>query len=291
VDYIVGNLGDNSFFRATDEYPVNIYAKDFDKNGSLEAIVTVFLKDRTGVKKEYPALNRDDIVSQLPPLKKKFLRYKDFANADIHQMFTDEEMQGALILHANNFRSCFIRNNGNGKFELHPLPSLAQLGPLNGMVTDDFNNDGNLDAALTGNDYGNEVTDGRYDALNGLVLLGDGKGNFAAQTILQSGLFIPEDAKALIRLRGNDARYFIAASQNRGPLKLFSLKTSNKLIPLQSFDVSALITFRNGKKQEREISYGSSFLSQSSRFLSVGDNMSSVLVKSSDGKTRLINLQ
>jgi hypothetical protein len=292
IDYIVGNLGQNSFFRASDQYPVNVYAKDFDKNGSLDAIVTVFLKDSNGVKKEYPALNRDDIVSQLPALKKKFLTYKEFASADIHQMFTEDEMKGALVLHANNFKSCYIKNNGNGKFELHPLPAMAQLGPLNGMITDDFNNDGNLDVAIAGNDYGNEVTDGRYDALNGVVLLGDGKGNFRAETILHTGLFIPGDAKALIKLRGTGDNYLLAVSQNRGPLKLFNHKNPNqKLLPIQSSDISALLIYTDGKKQKREIDYGSSFLSQSGRFLSVDSNIVSVEIKDTKGKTRKISLR
>jgi hypothetical protein len=292
IDYIAGNLGENSFFRASDQYPVNVYAKDFDKNGSLDAIVTIFLKDKNGVKKEYTALNRDDIVSQLPPLKKKFLTYKAFANADIHQLFTPDEIKGALVLHANNFKSSYIKNNGNGKFELHPLPPIAQLGPLNGMIADDFNSDGNLDVAITGNDYGNEVSDGRYDALNGLVLLGDGTGNFTAQTILQSGFFVPGDAKALIKLRNADNNYFLAASQNRGPLKLFNSKSQNqKIIPLQPFDVSAILTYRSGKKQKREINYGSSFLSQSSRFLNIDNNIVSVEIKDSKGNIRKISLQ
>jgi hypothetical protein len=290
-DYIAGNLGGNSFFRASDQYPVNMYAKDFDKNGSLDAIITIFLKDKNGIKKEYTALNRDDIVSQLPPLKKKFLTYKDFANADIHQMFTADEMKGALVLHANNFKSCYIKNNGEGKFELLPLPAMAQLGPLNGMIADDFNSDGNLDVAITGNDYGNEVSDGRYDALNGLVLLGDGAGNFITQTILQSGFFVPGDAKALIKLRGADNNYLVAASQNKGPLKLFNHKSPNqKLIPLQPLDVSVLVIYKNGKKQKREVNYGSSFLSQSGRFLNVDNNVVSVEIKDTKGNMRKINL-
>ena len=292
IDYIAGNLGENSFFRASDQYPVNLYAKDFDKNGSLDVVVTVFLKDKNGIKKEYTALNRDDIVSQLPPLKKKFLTYKDFANADIHQMFTADEMKDALVLHANNFKSCYIKNNGNGRFELFSLPAMAQLGPLNGMITDDFNSDGNLDIAITGNDHGNEVTDGKYDALNGLVLLGDGKGNFAAQTILQSGFFVPGDAKALIKLRSADNNYLLAASQNRGSLKLFHHKSANqRLIPLQVPDISAVLGYRNGQKQKREINYGSSFLSQSSRFLNIDNNVVSVEITDTKGNIRKISLQ
>jgi hypothetical protein len=169
---------------------------------------------------------------------------------------------------------------------------MAQIGPLNGMIAEDFNDDGNLDVAITGNDYGNEVSDGRYDALNGLVLLGDGAGNFTAQTILQSGFFVPGDAKALINLRGANNNYFLAASQNRGPLKLYNSNSQNqKIIHLQPFDVSAILTYRNGKKQKHEINYGSSFLSQSSRFLTVDNNIVWVEIKDSKGNMRKVSLQ
>jgi hypothetical protein len=144
---------------------------------------------------------------------------------------------------------------------------------------------------ITGNDYGNEVTDGRYDAINGLVLLGDGQGNFITQTILESGFFVPGDAKALIKMRGAGNNYLVAASQNRGPLKLFNHKNPNqRLIPLQPLDVSALVIYKNGKKQKREANYGSSFLSQSSRFLNVDNNVASVEIKDTKGNMRKINL-
>ncbi len=292
IDYIVGNLGQNSFFRASDEYPVSIYAKDFDGNGSIDAIVSLYLKDQKGVKKEYTALSMDDIINQLPGLRKRFLTYKQFASADVHQIFPEDQMKGALILHANNFKSCYLKNNGNGKFDLIPLPDLAQMAPLNGMVVDDFNGDGYLDVAITGNDYGNEVSNGRYDAMDGLVLLGDGKGNFSTEPISQTGLFIPGDAKAIVKLKGTDNNYLIAASQNRGPLKLFSHKSeSQKLIPLQQTDKTVLITLADGKKRMEELYFGNSFLSQSSRFLLVDKNVVSLDVKDFNGKVRRINLQ
>ena len=294
IDYIVGNLGANSFFRASDKYPVSVYAKDFDNNGSTDAILTVFLKDRNkdAVRKEYTAMNRDDIVSQLPGVRKKFLTYKEFAGADVHQIFPEDQMKGALVVHANNFKSCYLRNDGKGKFELIPLPDEAQMAPLNGMVVDDFNGDGNLDVALNGNDFGNEVFDGRYDAMNGLLLLNDGKGDLKPQTILQSGIFIPGDGKALIELKGPGQAYLLAASQNRGPLKLFKRNnTTQKVIPLQQSDRLVLLTLANGKKRREELYFGNSFLSQSSRFLTVDKNVASVEVQDSKGKNRLINLQ
>jgi hypothetical protein len=230
-------------------------------------------------------------VSQLPSVRKQFLLYKDFANADVHQMFPDDQMKGAVVSHANNFKSCFLKNLGNGKFELRALPDEAQISSLNGMVVDDFNDDGNLDVAISGNDYGNEVFNGRYDAMNGLVLLGDGNGNFAPQTILQSGIFVPGDAKALIELRGQNNKYLLVASQNRGPLKIFAHKKSvQRFIPVQQTDKEVFLTLANGKKRKEEVYFGNSFLSQSSRFLNVDEKIRAIEVRSSDGTMRRINL-
>jgi hypothetical protein len=221
MDYVIGNLGLNSFYRAGADYPVNIYANDFDGNGDTESIVTIYLKDQDGTKKEFPAFNRDDIISQLPGLKKKMLTYKEFGKADIHTIFSGEQLKDALKISMNEFASGVIVNKGGGKFSFVPLPAVAQLAPIFGMVTDDFNKDGDLDIALTGNDYGNEVTNGRYDALNGLVLKGDGSGHFKAMSIAESGLYIPGNGKALVKVKGRGDSYLLVASENRGRVRVF----------------------------------------------------------------------
>ena len=288
IDYIAGNLGENSFYRASNEYPVSVYGKDFDNNKSFDAITTLYLKDPEGNKKEYTSQNRDDIVEQLPPLKKKFLTYKDFGNADFNGLFSADELKGAMHLKANNFKTSFIKNMGGGKFELMPLPALAQLAPVYGMVVDDFNNDGNLDVLMSGNDFGTEVTNGRYDAMNGLLLLGNGKGGFATQTILQSGILILGDAKALIKLK-SDNGYLIASSQNKGPLKIFSRKDSaQKLVSLDANDRAVLITLNNGAVRKEELYYGNSFLSQSSRFITIGPNVNKAEAVNSKGVKRVV---
>ncbi len=288
IDYIAGNLGLNAFIKGSQKEPVKIYAKDFDGNGTSDAILTLFLKDQQGVKHEYTAMNRDDIVSQMPGLKKQFNEYKAFAAADFNQIFTPEQLKGAYTLQANNLASCYIQNDGNGKFTVKPLPPLAQMAPLNGMQVGDFNADGNLDVALLGNDYGNEVSAGRYDAMNGLILLGDGAGNFTPQTILQSGFYVPGDAKALVALRNGTGHLLLAASQNQGAVKVFKSNTDERLLPVTADDKLAYITLQNGKQRKQELYFGTSFLSQSARFVEMNKNVKSVAIVNGKGEKRNI---
>ncbi|RYY22268.1 MAG: RNA-binding protein, partial [Chitinophagaceae bacterium] len=289
IDYVVGNLGENSFYKASEKYPLNIYAKDFDGNGSVDAITTTWLKDQQQNLKEYTVHNKDDINSQLPVLKKKFLSYKSFAVAEFKDLFSDTERKDMLHLNASNLQSFYIKNLGKGKFGFLPLPEAAQLAPVYGMVADDFNQDGNLDLSLVGNDFGTEVTNGRYDAFNGLILLGNGQGAFQPQTLLQAGFYVPGDAKALVKLRDAKGSYLLAASQNRGLLKVFRQKQTQSSIGLNASDKFAIIYLKNGQQRKEEFYYGTSFLSQSARFIQVNGFMDKVEI--SDGKTlRTINL-
>lgn len=292
MDYIAGNLGLNSFYRASDKYPVSIYAKDFNSDGNYDAVPTLYLpaSQTNPEKKEYPAPVRDDMAKQMISFKSRFQNYKSYATATFAEMFTKEELQGALKLEANYFSNSFVKNLGNGKFSILPLPTPVQFSCINGMVAEDFDRDGNLDIVINGNDYGTEVSLGRYDACNGLLLKGDGNGSFIPQNILQSGVFIPGNGKALVKLRSGNGNCLLAASQNKGLLKVFALKQNIKTIPLESSDVSVLVTYKSGKTQKREINYGSSFLSQSGRFLNIDDNVASVEIKDSKGKVRSIRM-
>jgi hypothetical protein len=267
IDYIVGNLGLNSFYRASPQYPVRAYAKDFDHNGIYDMIPSLYLPDQHGVLREFPAEGRDDMLKQINALRRKFPTYKEFAVATMDQVLSPEDRKGALILEANEFRTCWLRNEGGGRFSIHPMPMPVQYSMINGMVVDDFDEDGNLDILMTGNDYGTEPLVGRYDALNGLLLKGDGKGNFIPQSIQQSGIYIPGNGKALAELKGAGGQTLIAAGQNRGYLKLFSLRRSAPLIPVRDAASDFLISLRNGQQRRQEIYYGASFLSQSGRYL------------------------
>ena len=289
TDYIIGNAGLNTFYQASDQYPVNITAKDFDNTGSYVAIPSVFLPDINGDKKEFPAMGKDDVTQQLPGLKKRFLTYKPFALATMDEVLTPEQRKDAQRLKANMLQSCYLRNDGGGKFTLIPLPNEAQISTINGMVVDDFDDDGNLDVLINGNDYGTEASTGRYDAMNGLMLKGNGKGNFIPQTILQSGIYIPGNGKALVKLVSASGGYWLAATQHNDKLKLFQLKQKATIIKVNPDDISAVIKYSNGSIQKEEFYYGSSFLSQSGRFLKINKNVMEVLITNSKGISRKIS--
>jgi hypothetical protein len=286
MDYIVGNMGLNSLYQASDSFPVYMTAKDFDNNGKYAGIPSLFLPDQQGLKREFPAQGRDDITRQLFSLKRRFDNFKKYAVATMGDVLSPEQWNGALRLKATMLQSCYLRNEGGGKFTMIPLPVEAQFSMVNGMVADDFDGDGNLDLLINGNDYSTSVGIGQYDAFYGLLLKGDGAGNFKPLPMLESGVCIPGDGKALIRLRGTNNRYIIAASQRQGNLELFELKKKQGMVTIGPDDRYALLSLKNGKIQRQELNQGSSFLSQSSSFLSIGDQVMSVRIADKKGALR-----
>ncbi|MBV9987183.1 MAG: VCBS repeat-containing protein, partial [Chitinophagaceae bacterium] len=276
IDYIVGNLGHNSFFRASEKYPVAVTAADFDKNGTLDAIPSLYLPAADGTKKEFPEPLRDDLVKQMISMRTIFQNYKTYANATLDQVLTEAQRKNALRVEANYFSSVYLQNDGHGKFTVTELPFDAQLSVLNGMVVDDLDGDGNLDVLINGNDYGTEVSVGRYDALNGLLLKGDGKGHFTPLSILQSGIYLPGNGKGLVKLANAKGNLLIAASENRGPLKLFECRNGRTSIPVKPADAAAMLTLKTGAVRRQELYYGASFLSQSGRALLLSPAVRSV---------------
>ncbi|MEO5892653.1 MAG: VCBS repeat-containing protein [Ferruginibacter sp.] len=266
IDYVAGNLGQNSFLQPSEKYPVRIYAGDFDKNGTPDFLASLYLKDQHGILKEFPAANRDEVIEQLPSLKKQFLTYKQFGEAAINQLLP-ADLSTTLILTATNFKTCFIRNNGQGKFSLAALPVEAQFAPVYGMIAEDFDNDGKPDLVLCGNDYGTEVTNGRYDALAGLLLLGNGDGTFKAVAASESGISVTGDVKAMVHFKGAGNTSLVAVSQNRGPLKLFRSRKKGQVLSFKKEELYAIVYQADGKKRKIEHYFGSSFLSQSAAMI------------------------
>lgn len=277
-DFVVGNLGENNSHHPTAEKPVKIYAKDFDTNGSIDPITFAYYKNREGNYNSFPSHYWGDLNGQSTLFRRKFERYKKYALTTESTIFTPEEKQDALILTGNYDKSAYIENLGNGKFNLSPLPSPAQIAPVNGIVTDDVNGDGYLDVMMIGNDYGNEIFVGRLDAHVGLVLLGNGKGEFTPMNVRESGFLVPGDGKALVKLNSADQSPLYVASQNRGELLAFqrTSSTPHQVIHPGPGVMAVIFSFENGKRERIETTLGAGFLSQSSRQLILPNGIKAV---------------
>jgi hypothetical protein len=279
VDYVVGNLGLNSKYKASPEQPVRLYAGDFDENGRLDPVLTYFLEG-----KEALAPIRDVATDQMTVLmRKRFTSYTAYARADVDDVLDKNK---ARVLQASEMRSCLLENRGGGTFALKPLPLPAQIAPVFGIQTGDFNGDGNPDALLVGNSYAAEPYAGRYDAGRGTLLLGDGKGGFSPVPFQQAGLNAEFDAKALARVQTTHGPLFVVGNNN-GPVQLLApAQSSPKTIRLLPTDASALLTHADGRHERVEFYHGSGYLSQSSQVLDVPAGVTDVRVVDSRGRSR-----
>lgn len=289
MDYVAGNLGLNTFYKASDKEPVVVLLKDFDKNNSTDAIPGVYTKDvANGTRKLFPVHTRDDMIKQIISFRQKFPAYKPYAKATLYDLFTAEEMKDVVELKANDMRSVLIRNEGGGKFSMQALPDMAQWSMINGMTVEDVNGDGNLDILAATNDYGTEVTVGRYDALNGLVLLGNGAGSFRPAPMMESGICLPADGKSMIRIMQANGNYLLLAGQNKGALKTWVMRDPAKVLRMNGDDETMEITLANGKKRKQELYVGDGFLSQSARLMKWNPNIKGVEVTNSQNQKRTI---
>ncbi|GGH38296.1 hypothetical protein GCM10007423_31900 [Dyadobacter endophyticus] len=286
MDYIGGNLGTNTLSRASESRPVSVYAKDFNNDGYFDAIPTVFYKAQDDTYKEFPYNTRDDMGKQVIQVRQRFQEYGKFAESGLPDILKPEELKDALHLSATWLKSSYIENQGGGKFAIRELPVQAQFAPLFGMIADDFDQDGNLDLMLSGNDYGSEVSVGRYDAMYGLVLKGDGKGGFRPLSISESGYMANGNMKGLVRLASSDGKWLSVTSQNRELLRFHKANRPMRKVALAAGETSVVLHLKNGKSRRDEPGYGSSFLSQSSHALLLPDYVSAITAIDSKGNKR-----
>ncbi len=217
TDFVIGNHGLNSRFRASAAEPVCMYINDFDRNGTVEQIVCTYVQG-----KSYPLVLRHDLVSQIPALKKKYLKYENFKDQTITDIFTPEQMDGAVIVYAYEFSSSILKNEGGGKFSLWAFPYEAQFAPIYGIETGDFDADGNQDVVVAGNLYRTKPEVGRYDASYGLFLKGDGKGNFKSMNAQESGINVDGEVRDIlsIKIGGEPSLIFTRNSDSMAVYKI-----------------------------------------------------------------------
>ncbi|MFN8345004.1 MAG: VCBS repeat-containing protein [Spirosomataceae bacterium] len=290
TDYIAGNLGLNALTKASDTHPMSMLAGDFNQDGSYDAIPFIYFPDAENKPVRVPFHGREDLIKQVIQTRARFQKYADFANATFDNFLKEDERKKALQVDINYCSSVYIENTGNGTFKTKPLPTLAQLSPINGMIAEDFDKDGHLDVLLVANDFGNETSSGRFDASSGLLLKGNGKGDFIPLTQAVTGFYVPANAKGLALLTDKSGKRIIVATQNRGPLKVFGQASGSvRWVTLQPDDAYALIRTKAGKTYRKELYYGASFFSQSSRKLALNDQETLVEIVDFKGQKRKLN--
>ena len=196
LDFVVGNRGLNTQLKVSKEYPCTMVYKDFDNNGSVDGIMSYFING-----KSYPSLSRDEMLEQLPLLRKKYNDYASYATATINDLFSENELSTAKKLVADNMATSYIENKGNGKFEIRQLPVQAQFSPVYAINSIDVNKDGNPDLLLAGNFEKTRVSIGKMDANHGMLFLGDGKGNFKYVPQTESGFSVKGDVRDILLLK------------------------------------------------------------------------------------------
>ncbi len=285
IDYIAGNLGLNTPFKATEKEPVTISAGDLDGSGLYQPLLSWYVQG-----KNYPWSARDVLLRQMPGLGKRFFKYDDYAKATVDDIVPPDVREKALVLKSSYFASSYLENLGGGKFKLTPLPMQAQVAPVNGILVRDIDYDGNLDLVLTGNSYAPDVSIGRYDASFGLCLRGDGKGRFSPVPLSKSGFMVDSDARSLIQLYTKSGDALLIAACNAGRMSVFLQDVPPKIkrLKLGPLDAFGTLQIKNTSLRKAEFYYASGYLSQSSRMVEIPAGDSSWVIVNSKGKKRRI---
>jgi hypothetical protein len=217
-DFVAGNHGLNSRFKASAERPVSMYVNDFDRNGSAEQIICVYEEDSA-----YPLALKHDLTRQIPALLKKYPTYELYKEQTIHDMFTPEQLANAIRLDVARLETCIFINDGSGHYSLVPLPLETQFSTTMAAEIGDYNGDGHQDILLGGNLHRVKPEVGRYDASYGNFLAGEGTGAFSLIPPMLSGLRLEgevRDFQTLQTVRGP----LLVVARNSDSLQLFRLR-------------------------------------------------------------------
>jgi len=218
LDIVLGNIGRNNPFQPEIDRPAQLIYKDFDENGAIDPIFSYYLHDEPVF-----AYSRDELLGQLVSLNKKYSDYNTFATASLSDYFSQDQLLGADTLYAQKFESVYLENNSDGTLEMTDLPIEAQLSPIYAFNSIDVDGDGNLDLLTGGNQSLTRVSLGQHDANYGVVLLGDGKGNFTTLNPQKSGLKIRGDVRSIHTIKVNNKDNVIFG-RNNNDLKVFVLE-------------------------------------------------------------------
>lgn len=209
LDLVAGNFGLNNAYKVSKSQPASLLVNDFDNNGAVDPLFLYYIADTLSF-----AYSRDELIGQLPFLKKNFPDYESFANARPEEFFTAEQLVGTDTLSAVTLASSVFLNDGKGNFTASLLPLEAQYSPLHALLLKDINGDGHLDLLTGGNTSFSRVSSGPSTANYGMVFLGDGQGGFSLLNPALSGIKINGDVRDIIEFNTKKGAYFLYMINN-----------------------------------------------------------------------------
>ena len=219
MDFVAGNCGLNNQFKASLKEPLTVHAADFDDNGSLDAITCYYIQG-----KSYPMASRDELLDQIVPLRKKFVKYRDYAKASLEEIFPKNKLAGATVKSVYQLASCFLINDGKGRFALQTLPIEAQFSKLFASVVCDVDKDGMNDLLTAGNFFPYRVQLGQNDAGMGVWLKGNGAGKYTVASNEEAGLFISGDVRNMVSVRTKAGDTLLVIAKNNDAVQVLKLK-------------------------------------------------------------------
>jgi len=270
IDYVVGNVGLNSIYTADPVHPALLFYGEFRDSGPKQ-IVEGYYEGNT----LYPRRSRRDLGAALPAILKRFPTFDSYAKATLGEIVGDDRLAKARRFAATELRSGVFMSQPDGTYRFEPLPRIAQISPLQGMVAGDFDGSGHAGIYAVQNSFAPIISVGRLDGGLSQLLRGDGHGHFTAVPPLESGLVVTGDAKALsviyvdqggwpgfLVTRNNDTTM---AFHNNGVAGHKPLRILLQGSPGNPTAVGARITveFSDGSAEASEVYAGSGYYSQS----------------------------
>ncbi|HVR34839.1 MAG TPA: CRTAC1 family protein, partial [Methylomirabilota bacterium] len=217
MDIVASNLGRNSMYESHRERPLRLYHADLNRDGRVEVLMAWY---ETSMSNWIPVHGFDAVAAVLPPVRSQFATYEEFGRATIADVL-GPWLPLTRVEEVSVVESSIFLNRGD-HFERRPLPVEAQLAPAFGIAVGDLNGDGHEDLFLSQNFFATRPEVPRYDAGRGLVLLGDGRGNFRAMPGQQSGLRIyGEQRGCALSDFDADGRLDLVVGQNAAATKLY----------------------------------------------------------------------
>lgn len=195
-DIIAGNTGRNIQLKASDSQPIELFYGDFDKNGQIDPILSSFIQN-----KKYPYVTRDELIYQLPKFRSEFTNFDLYSNLTTDELLL--KLTDAQKMEVNTTETLMFINQKGGKFKVSQLPHEVQNAPVFEIISRDFDRDGKQDLVFFGNLTKTKLRLGQIDANYGLLLKGNGKGNFTYVPQLISGLKVKGDVRSVSLINNN----------------------------------------------------------------------------------------